>query len=102
MGIPMEIKVTDDYKTKSLYKLSLGLSNKSINVRYYRGDISNGVFDTAHCKPIKAIRGIGTLELKKTGSPKPSIIGIIAEILTDFGNNYIVYKKFELPYKDLN
>jgi hypothetical protein len=102
-GYPdLEIKVTDEYKTKSLYRLSLGLTNKSINVRYYRGDISNSIFDTAHCKPIKSIMGIGTLELKKTGSPKPSTIGVIAEILTDFGNNYLVYKKVDLPYHDLN
>jgi len=98
----LDIKITDEYKTKSLYRLSLGLSDKSINVKYYRGDILKGIFDTAHCKPIKAIKGIGTLDLKKTGSPKPSSIGIIAEILTDFGNNYLIYKKVELPYQDLN
>ena len=102
-GYPgLEIKVADEYKTKSLYRLSLGLTNKSINVRYYRGDISNGIFDTAHCKPIKSIKGIGTLELKKSGSPKPSTVGVIAEVLTDFGNNYLIYKKVDLPYPDLN
>jgi antitoxin component YwqK of YwqJK toxin-antitoxin module len=102
-GYPdLDIKVADEYKTKSLYRLSLGLTNKSINVRYYRGDIANGVFDTAHCKPIKSIRGIGTLELKKTGSSKSSTVGVIAAVLTDFGNNYLLYKKIDLPYPDLN
>jgi hypothetical protein len=27
---------------------------------------------------------------------------VIAEILTNYGNNYLVYKKIELPYNDLN
>ncbi len=102
-GYPdLDIKVTDEYKTKSTYKLTLGLTNKSINVRYYRGDIANGVFDTTRCKSIKSIKGIGTLILKKVGTQKPATVGIIAEILTDFGNNYLVYKKVELPYHDLN
>jgi hypothetical protein len=102
-GYPdLEIKVADEYKTKAVYRLTLGLTNKSINVRYYRGEITKGLFDTAHCKPIKSVRGIGTLELRKTGIQRPATIGIIAEILTDFGNNYLVYKKVDLPYHDLN
>ena len=90
-----------NYKTKGIYRVSLELSDKSTNVRYWRGDISNGVFDTAHCKKIKIIKGIGILDLKKTGSPKPAYVGVIAEILTNFGNNYLVYKKIDLPYNDL-
>ena len=30
--------------------LILELSDKSTNVKFYRGDLSNGVFDTAQCK----------------------------------------------------
>ena len=56
----------------------------------------------AHCKKINTIKGIGNLDLKKTGSPKPGYVGVIAEILTNFGNNYLVYKKIDLPYNDLN
>ena len=94
--------ITDDYKNKGIYRISLELSNKSTSVRYWRGDISNGIFDTAHCKSIKIIKGIGSLDLKKTGSPKSLYVGVIAEILTNFGNNYLVYKKIDLPYPDLN
>jgi len=102
-GYPtMVVNVKDDYKTKGIYRISLELSDKSTGVRYYRGDLSNGLFDTAHCKKIIAIKGIGTLDLKKTGSPKTGYVGIIAEILTNFGNNNLVYKKIELPYNDLN
>jgi hypothetical protein len=64
--------------------------------------VANGVFDTAHYNPVKAINGIGTIVLKKTQSAKPASIGVIAEILTNFGNNYLVYKKIGLPYHDLN
>jgi len=96
------VNIKDDYKTKGIYRISVELSDKSTGVRYYRGDLSNGLFDTVHCKKINAIKGIGTLNLKKTGSPKTGYVGIIAEILTNFGNNNLVYKKIELPYNDLN
>jgi hypothetical protein len=96
------VNQTDDYKNKGIFKISLELSDKSTNVRFWRGDLSNGVFDTAKCKKINTIKGIGSLSLKKTDSPKPTYIGIIAEILTSFGNNFLVYKKIDLPYHDLN
>jgi hypothetical protein len=101
-GYPgLVVSVLDDYKVKGIYRVSLELSDKSPNVRFYRGDLSNGVFDTAHCKTIKTIKGIGTLDLKKTGAPKPAYVGVVAEILTNFGNNHLVYKKIDLPYNDL-
>ena len=102
-GYPeLVINILDEYRTKGFYRVSLELSDKSTKVRYYRGDFSNDVFDTAHCKMINTIKGIGILDLKKTGSPKTDYVGVIAEILTNFGNNYLVYKKIELPYNDLN
>jgi hypothetical protein len=96
------VNVRDDYKIKGIYNVSLELSDKSTGVRFWRGDLSKGVFDTAHCKIIKTIKRIGSLDLKKTGLPKPSYVGVIAEILTNFGNNLLVYKKIDLPYSDLN
>jgi predicted small lipoprotein YifL len=102
-GYPtLVINIKDDYKTKGIYEVLLELSDKSPNVRFYRGDLSKGIFDTAHCKKLTTINGIGSLKLKKTGSVKPSYVGVIAEILTNFGNNFLVYKKIELPYPDLN
>jgi hypothetical protein len=102
-GYPgLVVTIKDNYKTKGVYQITLGLTDKSTKVRYYRGDFSNGVFDTAHIEKIKTIEGTGYLDLKKTGSPKSDFIGVIAEILTNFGNNFLVYKKIELPYKDLN
>jgi antitoxin component YwqK of YwqJK toxin-antitoxin module len=96
------VNVRDDYKLKGIYRISLELSDKASKVRYWRGELSNGLFDTVRCKRINIIKGVGTLDLKKTGSTKSDYIGVIAEILTNFGNNNLVYKKIELPYNDLN
>jgi len=102
-GYPeLVVNIRDEYQAKGIYRILLELSDKSTKVKYYRGDFSNGVFDTAHCQTIKVIKGTGYLDLKKTGSPKPPYVGVIAQIVTNFGNNYLVYKKIELPYNDLN
>lgn len=96
------VKTKDSYKSKGVYNVELQLSDKSANVRFYRGDLSGGVFDTAHSKKIKTVNGIGYLNLKKSGSPGSGNVGVIAEILTNFGNNFLVYKRIDLPYNDLN
>ncbi len=96
------VTTNDEYRSKGLYRITLELSNKATRVRYYRGEFANGVFDTTRCQRIKTVDGIGHLDLKKTGSPKSGYVGVIAEILTTFGNNYLSYKKIDLPYKDLN
>jgi hypothetical protein len=96
------VNTLDNYKTKGVYRITLGLSDKSTKVRYYRGDLSGGVFDTAHCQRIKTVNGIGNLDLRKKSSPTGNSVGVIAEILTNFGNNRLVYKKIDLPYSDLD
>ncbi len=102
-GYPQPVvKTIDNYKTKGAFRISMELSDKSEKVRFFRGELYNGVFDTSRCERIKTIKGIGYLDLKKVSSPKSEYVGIIAEILTGFGNNYLVYKKIDLPYNDLN
>ena len=102
-GYPeLVVNIRDDYKTKGVFRVSLELSDKSDKVRYYRGDLANGVFDTARCVMIKSVNGIGIIDLKKTSSPKPDKIGVVAEILTIFGNNNLVYRNIDLPYNDLD
>jgi hypothetical protein len=102
-GYPeLVVNTRDEYQSRGVYRISLELSNKSPKVRYYRGDLYNSLFDTSRCEVIKNINGIGTLALKKTGTPKADYVGVIAEILTDYGNNLIVYRKIDLPYKDLD
>jgi hypothetical protein len=101
-GYPdMNVTVNDEYKTKGVYRISLELTDKSTKVKYFKGDFTNGIFDTVHCKKINTIKGVGHLDLKKTGSPTSGSVGVIAQILTNFGNNHLIYKKIELPYNDL-
>jgi hypothetical protein len=102
-GYPgLVINTRDEYRTKGIYHVVMELSDKSTKVKYYRGDLSTGVFDTAHCKEISTLKGIGYLDLKKSRSGSNGNVGVVAEIMTNFGNKYIVYKKIELPYNDLN
>lgn len=96
------VNIKDDYSARGIYRISLELSKKATKVRYYRSDISAGVFDTAHCSPVKTVNGKGILDLKKTSSSQKTSIDIIAEILTGYGNNYLIFKKIDLPYNDLN
>lgn len=96
------VTIKDDYKSGGTYRISLALSDNATKVRYYRGDFSNGVFDTARCEPIKTVNGVGNIILKKTSSPKKPGVEVLAEILTSYGNNYLAVKKIDLPYNDLN
>jgi hypothetical protein len=102
-GYPdLVVKTTDNYNSNGIYTISLGLSDKSVKVKYFRGDFGNGLFDTTRCVKIKTVNGIGTLNLKKTGTPQQGSVDILASIITFYGNAYLVHKKVELPYKDLN
>jgi hypothetical protein len=102
-GYPdLVVTTKDEYNTKGIYRISLGLSDKSTKVKYYRGDFSKGVFDTTSCVQIKTVSGIGTLNLKKTGTPHSGSVEVLAAIITFYGNSYLLPKKIELPYKDLN
>jgi hypothetical protein len=95
------ITTKDQYSTKGVYSISLSLSDKSDKVRFYKGDLSSGVFDTVKCKRISSSNGIAIINLKKSSSPGAGSIDIIAEILTNYGNNKLVYKKIDLPYNDI-
>jgi hypothetical protein len=94
--------ITDNYKSSGKIRINLELSDKSKKVRFYRGDLNNGVFDTLKCIRIKPVNGKNYVDLRKTGSTGKDYINIIAVSVTDFGNNYIESKKISLPYIDLN
>jgi hypothetical protein len=91
----------DNYKTAGKIRINLELSDKSPKVKFYHGEFTDGVFDSVKCEGIKSVAGKAFLDLKKTGTQQSDNVGIIAVILTNFGNNYITYKKIDLPYKDL-
>jgi antitoxin component YwqK of YwqJK toxin-antitoxin module len=96
------VSIKDNYKSNGTYLVSLELTNKSQRVKYFTGEFGNGVFDTVKCKRLKTLNGVGYLELKKGSSQNKGYVGVIAQILTNFNNNQLVYKKIELPYKDIN
>ena len=96
------VNIRDDYNSKGIYRILLELSDKSARVKYYRSEFSDGVFDTAHSKQVAMIKGSCNIDLKKTGSPKKGYLEVIAEVVTNFGNNFLIFKKIVLPYNDLD
>lgn len=93
--------INDNYSTTGKVRINLGLTDTARKAKFYRGEFSNGVFDTTKCKLIASINGKTYLDLKKSGTPQAGYVGIISAILTDFGNRYLSYKKIDLAYKDL-
>jgi len=93
--------INDNYKSTGKVRINLEITDKTRKVKFYRGEFTNGVFDTTKVKRIKPVNGKTFLDLKKSGTPQADSISIIAAIVTDFGNNYLNYKKIGLPYKDL-
>jgi hypothetical protein len=102
-GYPdLVVSTKDDYSSKGIYTINMGLSDKSTKVKFFRGDFGNGLFDSTSCQKIKTINGMGVLTLKKTGAANTGYVDVLASIITFYGNNYLVHKKIELPYKDIN
>ena len=93
--------INDNYSTTGKVRINLKLTDTAGKAKFYRGEFTNGVFDTTKCKLIASINGETYLDLKKSGIPQPGYVGIIGAILTDFGNRYLLYKKIDLPYKDI-
>lgn len=96
------VNTKDEYNSKGIYTINIGLSDKLAKVKFFRGDFGNGVFDSASCEKIKIINGMGVLTLKKTERIHSGSVDVLASIVTFYGNNYLVHKKIDLPYKDLN
>ncbi|HPY66591.1 MAG TPA: hypothetical protein PLI41_07820 [Bacteroidales bacterium] len=96
------VNVTDEYNSKGIYRIGLELSDKKTRVDFYRGEFINNMYDTSMYKAIKQVDGIARLDLRKSGKPGQNYVGIIASMLTPFGNRNLVYKRIELPYNDLN
>ena len=96
------VKTKDNYNANGTYNISLELSDPSKNVNYFRGDFSKGVYDTATVAPIRIVNGVGDLTLKKSSADTKPYIEILAAILTSYGNRYLLVKRIDLPYNDLN
>jgi hypothetical protein len=95
-------EIIDEYASKGSYRIGLSMSDKTTKVKFYRGDFTDGRFDTTLIRKLDVANGKASLILKKSDSAKPAYVGVIAEIVTQFGNRHLIYRKIELPYGDLN
>ena len=94
--------INDEYSTKGIYTINLEMSDNTEKVKFYEGEFTDGRFDTTQCKPIETKEGRASIQLEKTESSGKDYIGIIAEVITLYGNRNLIYKKIDLPYNDLN
>jgi hypothetical protein len=95
-------EIIDEYTSKGSYRIGLSLSDKTTKVKFYRGDFTDGRFDTALIRMLDVVNGKAFITMRKSDSAKPGYAGVIAEIVTQFGNRHLIYRKIELPYSDLN
>ena len=96
------VKTRDNYNANGTYNITLELSNASKDVNYFRGDFSKGVYDTAAVASIRTVNGVGNLTLRKSAAQTKPYVEILASILTGHGNRYLLVKRIDLPYNDLN
>lgn len=96
------INTVDNYTRNGTYKINVRLSDPKKDVDFFRGDFVNTVYDTTRITRIKTSDNKGELILKKKSSVNNDHVGIIAEVLTDFGNRLLIYKRIDLPYNDLD
>lgn len=101
-GYPQIVaNVKDQYAANGTYRISLELSDKSKYVHFYLGEFTDGRFDTTRCKLLTKDIGTAEIVLKKSGTPGPNYVSVIASIRTPLLNRYLSSKKFDLPYNDL-
>lgn len=101
-GYP-EIVVTsqDNYMKNGTYSIMIELSDKKTKVNFFRGEFRNGIYDTTMIEKIRTKDNTGYLNLKKGNAPTSNYVGVMAEVLTNFSNRILIYKKIDLPYNDL-
>jgi hypothetical protein len=102
-GYPdLVVRIKDDYNTNGSYKIYLELTKKNVKATYYKGEYINGLFNSKKYKNINSSETTGYIELRKSAEPGKNYVGVIAEILTPLGNRYLVFKKIDIPYSNLN
>ncbi|OFY64831.1 MAG: hypothetical protein A2V64_03920 [Bacteroidetes bacterium RBG_13_43_22] len=95
-------EIRDEYNSKGSFRINLSMSDKTTRVKFYRGEFTDGRFDTTLLRKLDVVNGTSSINLKKTGTTRQNFAGVIAEIITQFGNRHLIYKKIDLPYNDLN
>lgn len=97
------INIADQYAATGKFKIDLSLSDNSTSerIKFYRGEFTDGRFDTTRVSPIKTIKGKASVTLTKSSTQGPRYISFIAEIPTPLGNRHLTARKIDLPYNDL-
>ncbi len=95
-------RAADEYRERGVYKLFIEMTDKSENVKYYRGDFTDGLVDLSVCKPLLQTAATGYLDLKKTEGHSADSVVVVAGYLTNHGNRLYYRLAIPLPYKDLN
>jgi hypothetical protein len=92
----------DRYEERGLYKIFIEMTDMAENVKYYRGDLVNGLVDMDSLKPLLQTATTGYLDLQKTTGHKADSVVVVASYLTGFGNRLYYRLSIPLPFKDLN
>jgi hypothetical protein len=92
----------DQYEERGMYKFFIEMTNLAENVKYFRGDLVNGLVDMDSLKPLLQTATTGYLDLVKTQGHRADSVVVVASYLTNFGNRLYYRLAIPLPYKDLN
>jgi len=95
-------RVNDRYAERGLYKIFIEMDNMAENVKYYRGDLVNGLVDLDSLAPLLQTATTGYLDLQKTQGHSADSVVVVAAYLTGYGNRLYYRLAIPLPYKDLN
>ena len=98
----VQFRAIDEYKAKGVYKLYIEMSDLAENVKYYRGDLVDGLVDLTALTLLQQNATTGYLDLKKTPGHSADSVTVIASYLTGYGNRLYYRLSIPLPYKDLN
>ena len=92
----------DRYKERGMYKLFIEMTDLSENVKYYRGDLVDGLVDLDSVTPLLQTTTTGYLDLQKKEGHHADSVVVLASYLTGYGNRLYYRLAIPLPYKDLN
>ncbi len=98
----IKYRTNDRYNERGLFKYFIEMSDLAENVKYYRGDLVDGLVDMDSLTPMLQTATTGYLDLQKTPDHKADSIVVIASYLTQFGNRLFYRLSLPLPYKDLD
>ena len=92
----------DYYRPSGKFFLEIQLDNKSKNVKFYIGTLYNQIFIPDSLRRIYTINGAGKLAfVKEPGYSSKKTLNIITLYRTNMGNNKILQKEYNIPYKDI-